>query len=141
MPAFVNQVKTDTYDASDDPAPSCASSSSKKLHSVSDSGNRTRGSSLKKCRKLSKQIFLRYLHFLKPLCQRVRERRSGSRVGTFTARLHGERNWDCSTSTSPQVRVANSCDNWRRSCDSESSIYEAVLHCKRTVGMLVPNNL
>nr|XP_017239266.1 PREDICTED: probable membrane-associated kinase regulator 6 [Daucus carota subsp. sativus] len=96
VPAFVNQVKTDAYDASDDPAPSCASasSSSKKLHSVSES-----------------------------------------------ARLHGERNWDCSTSTSPQVRVANSCDNWRRSCDSESSIYEAVLHCKRTVGMLVPNNL
>ncbi|XP_017239266.2 probable membrane-associated kinase regulator 6 [Daucus carota subsp. sativus] len=58
VPAFVNQVKTDAYDASDDPAPSCASasSSSKKLHSVSESGNRTRGSSLKKCRKLSKII-------------------------------------------------------------------------------------
>nr|XP_017239265.1 PREDICTED: probable membrane-associated kinase regulator 6 [Daucus carota subsp. sativus] len=66
--------------------------------------------------------------------QRVRERRSGSRVGTFTARLHGERNWDCSTSTSPRVRVANSSDNWRRSCDSKSCIYEAVLHCKRTIG-------
>ncbi|XP_017239269.1 probable membrane-associated kinase regulator 6 [Daucus carota subsp. sativus] len=92
VPVFVNQVKADAYDASDDPAPSCASasSSSKKLHSVSDSGNRTRSSSLKKCRKLSKQIFLKYLDFLKPLCQRVRERRFGSRVGTFTARLHGE---------------------------------------------------
>ncbi|KAL1822248.1 hypothetical protein ACET3Z_009026 [Daucus carota] len=133
VPVFVNQVKADAYD---DPAPSCASasSSSKKLHSVSDSGNRTRGSSLKKCQKLSKQIFLKYLDFLKPLCQRVRERRSGSRVGTFTARLHGERNWDCSASTSTRVRVANSSDNWRRSCDSESSIYEAVLHCKRTIG-------
>ncbi|XP_017239267.1 probable membrane-associated kinase regulator 6 [Daucus carota subsp. sativus] len=90
VPVFVNQVKADAYDASKDPIPSSASasSSSKKLRSVSDSGNRTRCSSLKKCRKLSRQIFLKYLDLFKPLCQR------GSRVGTFTARLHGERNWE-----------------------------------------------
>lgn len=133
VPVFLKQVKTDAYDASDptktSPSPSCIS---EKLHS--DSGSRTRSSSFRKCRKLSKQMFLKYMDFLRPLCQRVRGRKSGSRVGTCTTRLHGEKTWPCSASTSPQESVAFSADNWRRSCDSESSIYEAVLHCKRTIG-------
>ncbi|KAH9677494.1 putative membrane-associated kinase regulator 6 [Citrus sinensis] len=37
--------------------------------------------------------------------------------------------------TSPRTSVAYSVDdNWRKSCDSDSSIYEAVLHCKRSIG-------
>lgn len=33
---------------------------------------------------------------------------------------------------SPTTSEACGVDTWRRSCDSESSIYEAVLHCKKT---------
>lgn len=132
MPFFVKQIKADAYDhASDSTKTPCPSFPAEKLNS----GNKIRCSSLKKCRKLTKKIFQKYLDFVRPLCQRVRGRRSGSRVGIFTSRLHGERNWDCSASTSPRVSVAYSADNWRMSCDSESSIHEAVLHCKRTVGM------
>ncbi|CAA0812960.1 Probable membrane-associated kinase regulator 6 [Striga hermonthica] len=38
---------------------------------------------------------------------------------------------------SPRASLAWSSadDDWRRSCDSESSIYEAVMHCKRTQGI------
>lgn len=35
---------------------------------------------------------------------------------------------------SPTTSEACAVDDWRRSCDSESSIYEAVLHCKKTIG-------
>lgn len=133
VPVFVKQVKADASDPTKtSPSPSCIS---EKLHS--DSGSRTRSSSMRKCRKLSKQMFLKYLDFLRPLCQRVRGRKSGSRVGTCTTRLHGEKTWPSSASTSPRASVA---DNWRRSCDSESSIYEAVLYCKRTIGKLQPIN-
>lgn len=134
MPFFVKQLKKDAYDHHGSDSTKtlpCPSFSPEKL----SSGNRIRCSSLRKCRKLTKKIFQKYVDFLRPLCQRVRGRRSGCRVGTFTSRMHGERNWDCSASTSPRVSVAYSADNWRMSCDSESSIHEAVLHCKRTVGM------
>lgn len=135
MPFFVKQFKAaDAYDHGSDSTKTlpCPSFSPEKL----SSGNRIRCSSLRKCRKLTKKIFQKYVDFLRPLCQRVRGRRSGCRVGTFTSRMHGERNWEyCSASTSPRVSVAYSADNWRMSCDSESSIHEAVLHCKRTVGM------
>ncbi|KAK1366538.1 putative membrane-associated kinase regulator 6 [Heracleum sosnowskyi] len=133
MPFFVTQLKADAYHHGSDSTKNlaCPSFSPEKL----SSGTRNRCSSLRKCRKLTKKIFQKYVDFLRPLCQRVRGRRSGSRVGTFTSRMHGERNWDCSASTSPRVSVAYSADNWRMSCDSESSIHEAVLHCKRTVGM------
>lgn len=132
MPLFVKQLKADAFDASDSnpnsPISSCAP---EKLHS----GKRFRSSSLRRCRMLSKRIFQKYLDFLRPLCQRVRGRRSGSRVGITDARLQEVRNWEYSAATSPRASVAYSADNWRRSCDSESSIYEAVLHCKRTIGM------
>ncbi|KAL1813766.1 hypothetical protein ACET3Z_023831 [Daucus carota] len=133
MPFFVKQLKADAHDHASDSTKNlqCPLFSSEKLKS----GTRIRCSSLKKCRKLTKKIFQKYVNLIRPLCQRVRGRRSGSRVGTFTSRMHGERNWDCSASTSPRASVAYSADTYRMSCDSESSIQEAVLHCKRTVGM------
>ncbi|KAL4574787.1 hypothetical protein LXL04_021625 [Taraxacum kok-saghyz] len=59
---------------------------------------------------------------------------SGPNVG-----IRMTRSWDSDSAKmlgfegtlSPRVSEA---DNWRRSCDSESSIYEAVLHCKKTIG-------
>lgn len=37
--------------------------------------------------------------------------------------------------SSPKISVSYSKEDWRVSCDSEISIYNAVLHCKRSIGM------
>ncbi|CAI9092340.1 OLC1v1027542C1 [Oldenlandia corymbosa var. corymbosa] len=110
--------------------------------SSSSSSNRVRCASLRRCKRLSERI----LGFLKPICQKLQGRGScTSRVASIGSSsggglMHeerhetGRRSWEYySPATSPRTSVAWSVDhNWRRSCDSESSIYEAVLHCKRT---------
>ncbi|XAR71676.1 hypothetical protein NMG60_11018061 [Bertholletia excelsa] len=92
-----------------------------------------RCSSLKKHKRFSKMI-LKYLDFLRPLCRKLRGRRSGSRIEAVETRMQEVDKWLCSPATSPRTSVEYSVDQWRRSCDSESSIYEAVLHCKRSIG-------
>ncbi|KAL3342188.1 hypothetical protein AABB24_026290 [Solanum stoloniferum] len=87
--------------------------------------------SLRRCRSLSRRILLKYFDFLRPFCQKIRR---CSRIGRCRSSSGKEvmKKWEyCSAATSPRTSVAYSVDNWRRSCDSESSIYEAVLHCKR----------
>ncbi|CAF1699263.1 unnamed protein product [Brassica oleracea var. botrytis] len=98
----------------------------------------------RKLRRVSKCVLLRYLDFLTPLCKRLRRCRSaGSSGGTgFDARittLSRSRVYSEETTSSPRVSVADDC-YWRRSCDSESSIYEAVLHCKKSFGKLLTYN-
>ncbi|XP_059302417.1 probable membrane-associated kinase regulator 6 [Lycium ferocissimum] len=86
-------------------------------------------------------IFQKLLDFLKPLCQKIRCANFGckSNSSISTRSVEGimyNKNWESSqgTSVTPRTSIANySEDDWRRSCDSESSIYEAVLHCKRTI--------
>ncbi|KAL3521586.1 hypothetical protein ACH5RR_019735 [Cinchona calisaya] len=100
------------------------------------SSNRVRCSSLRRCKRLSKRIFQKYLDFLRPFCQKLRGHGSAtSRVASISSSNEGMmiKNVEFySPAASPRTSVAWSADNWRRSCDSESSIYEAVLHCKRT---------
>ncbi|GLT35853.1 hypothetical protein SLA2020_102700 [Shorea laevis] len=91
-------------------------------------------SSLRKCRKMSKQLFLKYLDFLRPLYQRIRGCNSSDKAKGVDARVKVMKNGVYSAKTSPRISLAYSADNWRKSCDSESSIYEAVLHCKRSIG-------
>ncbi|KAJ4867200.1 putative membrane-associated kinase regulator 6 [Raphanus sativus] len=94
--------------------------------------------SCRKLKRVSKWVLLRYLDFLTPLCKRLRRCRSaGSHGGTgFDARIRSKtlsrsRVYSEETTSSPRISVADDC-YWRRSCDSESSIYEAVLHCKKS---------
>ncbi|KAI4319972.1 hypothetical protein MLD38_033502 [Melastoma candidum] len=85
------------------------------------------------CQGLPKQIFLKYLNFLKPLYRIFRRQRLSSRL-KFS---HGMRNWvypEESPSSSPRISSAFSADDWRKSSFSECSIYEAVLHCKKSIG-------
>ncbi|KAI9188492.1 hypothetical protein LWI28_012546 [Acer negundo] len=102
-------------------------------------------SSLRKCRKLSKRLFQKYLNFLvKPLYRRIRGSGGGRSSSSTTSRANHQNgdhhhsrvhSWVYSAETSPRISVAYSADDcWRKSCDSESSIYEAVLHCKRSIG-------
>ncbi|KAJ6677227.1 MEMBRANE-ASSOCIATED KINASE REGULATOR 6-RELATED [Salix viminalis] len=70
-----------------------------------------------------------------PFFRRIRGHRSSSRAESIDSKVQAMKNWVCSAETSPRISVANSSDDcWRRSCDSDSSIYEAVLHCKRSNG-------
>ncbi|KAD7480483.1 hypothetical protein E3N88_03619 [Mikania micrantha] len=73
---------------------------------------KSRSLSLRKCNKLPKMIIQKYMDLVRPFWCRMR--RDSSRV----------ENWECSSGAS----------NTRR-CDFESSIHEAVVHCKRTIGM------
>lgn len=97
-------------------------------------------SSCRKLRRVSKWVLLKYLDFLTPLCRRLKRCRSvgskgsigmDSRIRVTTSSR--SRVYSDETSTSPRISVADDY-YWRRSCDSESSIYEAVLHCKKSFG-------
>ncbi|GMJ06487.1 MEMBRANE-ASSOCIATED KINASE REGULATOR 6 [Hibiscus trionum] len=130
MPFFVNDSKIETYRVSDlnstlPTATTCASD----LDVPQSKTNRHR------CRRLSKRIFSKYLNFLRPLYRSVlRRNKSNVRAESVDARGQVRKNWLYSTATSPRISVAYSADEWRKSCDSESSIYEAVLHCKKSIG-------
>ncbi|XP_006280969.2 probable membrane-associated kinase regulator 6 [Capsella rubella] len=94
-------------------------------------------SSCRKLRRVSKWVLLKYLDFLTPLCRRLRRCRSAgpnigmdSRIRVTTSSRSRVYSSD-ETTSSPRISVADDY-NWRRSCDSESSIYEAVLHCKKS---------
>lgn len=133
MPLFVDQMKMEAFDAPDSALPLPASLHGSKL--VVQGSKQTNRTSLRRCRKLSKRIFQKYLDFLRPLYQRIRGRRSSSRAEGGNSRVHVMNSWVYSAETSPRTSVAYSVDdNWRKSCDSDSSIYEAVLHCKRSIG-------
>lgn len=115
MPFFVNPLKVEAHNESySHPTTPTSSRAQKTLHSA----RKIHCSSLSRCRSLSKRIFEKYLDFIRPMCGKSRGRRS------------------CSRNEAVDSTVAYSSDNWRRSCDSDCSIYEAVLHCKRSIGML-----
>lgn len=117
VPFFVNPLKMETCNGSySTPTTPISSHAQETMHSA----RKIRCLSLSRCRCLSKQIFQKYLDFIRPVCEKLRGRRS------------------CSRNEADDTTVAYSVDNWRRSCDSDSSIYEAVLHCKRSIGM--PNS-
>ncbi|CAI8593917.1 unnamed protein product [Vicia faba] len=99
----------------------------------------SRSPSLKRCRTLSKRslnfLIQKYLNFLKPLCRKLRGQTPGSSKHENgvkrTQSVKNNRGNYCESS--PRISVAYSADNWRMSCDSDSSIHEAVLHCKRSI--------
>ncbi|CAK8532886.1 unnamed protein product [Lathyrus sativus] len=94
----------------------------------------SRSPSLKRCRTLSRRMFQKYLNFLKPLCRKLRGQKSGSKHENGMKRTQSVKNYRGNyCESSPRISVAYSTDYPRMSCDSDSSIYEAVLHCKRSI--------
>ncbi|XP_022738466.1 probable membrane-associated kinase regulator 6 isoform X2 [Durio zibethinus] len=130
MPFFVNPLKMEVLEVSGSTSTLPASSHAPNLVVPASKTNRP----LRRGRRLSKRIFLKYLDFLRPLYRRIRGRKSSSRAESVDARVQVRKNWVYSAETSPRISVAYSADEWRKSCDSESSIYEAVLHCKKSIG-------
>ncbi|CAI9274100.1 unnamed protein product [Lactuca saligna] len=94
---------------------------------------KSRSMMLRRCNRLPKRIIQKYMDLVQPIWCRLRRGRSDS------SRVQGVENWECSSAygPGPGPRTSGACwvDNRRRSCDSESSIHEAVVHCKRTIGM------
>ncbi|KAK8657236.1 hypothetical protein V6N13_035487 [Hibiscus sabdariffa] len=132
MPFFVNSSKNDTYRVSDSISTLPTTNSCAPDRTVPPSKTNHPSS-----RRLSKRIFSKYLNFLRPLYRTMlRGRKSSGRAESVDARGQGRKNWLHSTATSPRISVAYSADEWRKSCDSECSIYEAVLHCKKSIGMV-----
>lgn len=128
MPLFVDALK----DSDSDSASALPPSREPKLGLPA---SKLKCSSLRRCQRMSRQLFSKYLDFLRPIYQRIRGCKSSERAKGVDARVQAMRNWIYSTEASPRISVACSADDWRRkSCDSESSIYEAVLHCKRSIG-------
>ncbi|KFK26890.1 hypothetical protein AALP_AA8G306900 [Arabis alpina] len=104
-------------------------------------GLKSKSSSSSSCRKLrrvSKWVLLKYLDFFTPLCRRLRRCSSAGSPGSIgmdtrirVTTSSRSRVYSDETTLSPRISVADDY-YWRRSCDSESSIYEAVLHCKKS---------
>ncbi|XP_004515108.1 probable membrane-associated kinase regulator 6 [Cicer arietinum] len=135
MPFFVeSSFNMEPYDSSSKSNSNLPSSSLSHVpKNVVPIGN-SKCPSLKRCRTLSRRIFLKYLNFLKPLCRRLRSQNSGSKhenVVKRTQSVKNSRGHYCQSS--PRISVAYSADDSRVSCDSDISIYEAVLHCKRSI--------
>lgn len=100
-------------------------------------------SSMRRSRRIfvSKRLLQKYLNFLRPLYRRIRgggQGKSGAKSlsGEKRAQMGKSRVYSSETA-SPRISVAYSAPDeccWRKSCDSDTSIYEAVLHCKRSIG-------
>ncbi|KAI4352944.1 hypothetical protein L6164_007148 [Bauhinia variegata] len=131
MPIFVDSLKMEAYEDSDSNL-SLPSSSHAPKSGVPIAHSRC--PSLKRCRTLSRSIIQKYFNFLRPLCRKLRGHKSSSKSqSAVDRRAEAVKSRGYYSETSPRISVAYSADNWRKSCDSESSIYEAVLHCKRSI--------
>ncbi|EXC05932.1 hypothetical protein L484_014200 [Morus notabilis] len=138
MPLFLDPLKMEAYEASSTTSTQNLPNSSHSPITGVPAGN-SDCSSLRRCRRLSRRIIQKYLNFLRPLYRKIRgHNKAGSKAaGHVEKRVQGGKNRVYSSeSASPRISVAYSADDyWRKSCDSDSSIYEAVLHCKRSIGI------
>lgn len=87
---------------------------------------------LRKWRKFSKRILQKSLGYLRPFHRRIKVSRKSNKVDDFDRRLCDVTSWRSSPQASPQQSA--SCSQGA-SYDIESSINEAILHCKRSIGM------
>uniref|UniRef100_A0A2P2QBE9 Membrane-associated kinase regulator 6 n=1 Tax=Rhizophora mucronata TaxID=61149 RepID=A0A2P2QBE9_RHIMU len=131
IPVFVDpSKKRSNVDVSDSTSAIPRSSDAPKI--VSSSSKVPCCSPLRRCRSVSKQIFQKYLDFFRPLYRKIRGHRASSRTDPIDTKVQVVKSWVYSAETSPRISVAYCTDDWQKSCDSESAIYEAVLHCKRS---------
>lgn len=132
LPLFVDPLKLKSCEASN---PTASLSPPVHVKRTVMPENKLRSPSLRQCRQLSRRIFRKYLHLFRPLVQIMRGRRTGPKAeDARSAKSQAIKNSVYPVECSPRISTAYSADEWRRSCDSESSIYEAVLHCKRSIG-------
>lgn len=81
-------------------------------------------------RKSSKRILQNCFGYLRPLCHKIPGSRRSTRVDDIDRRARQVKSWSKSPRASPGITYSSTdC------CDIENSIYEAVLHCKRSIGI------
>lgn len=83
-----------------------------------------------KSRKSAWQVLRSSFRFLKQLCQRAGGSRKSTRVGDFGKTEWEVKSGSISVQASPKSVIGDLCDH-------ENPIYEAVLHCKRSIGILM----
>lgn len=88
----------------------------------------------KKGLKSSKSTFYECFGCFRPLCRRVGGSRKSIRVDDIDRRLWEAQTWRTSWQPSLQQSASYSNGEW---CHMESSIREAVLYCKRSIGILI----
>ncbi|GAB2227646.1 hypothetical protein Droror1_Dr00009473 [Drosera rotundifolia] len=103
-----------------------ASDSTPTKRSLTGKSSNLKARKLSSSKSLSKQILVMYREFLKRLYRKICRQRSLSKVRAEVSCKNSPR-------MSPRTSVGSSAGYSRRSCVSESSIYDAVLHCKRTI--------
>lgn len=130
LPVFANPVKIKSYEANFDLNRTPSSSSLPSKFCTPE--NKIHSPSLRRRQRMSKQVFHKYFQLFRPLCQIIRRCRLSSRKED--SRAQASRKCAHLADSSPRLSSAYSVDNWRRSCDSDISINEAVLHCKRSIG-------
>lgn len=80
---------------------------------------------------LSKRVLQKCFRCLIPCCRKVGTSRKSSRVDDIDRNLWKVKSWNDSPQASPPVCTTYSVGDWH---DVDSSIYEAILHCKRSIG-------
>ncbi|GKU96839.1 hypothetical protein SLEP1_g10030 [Rubroshorea leprosula] len=85
---------------------------------------------LRRWRKSTGQLLRNLFGCLRPFCHEAGCSRKSIRVDDIDRRVQQVRSWSPSPQASPQPSTVCSADD---RCDLESLIYEAVLHCKRSI--------
>ncbi|OMP08542.1 hypothetical protein COLO4_06371 [Corchorus olitorius] len=85
---------------------------------------------LRRWRKSTQKILRNLFGHLRPSCRKVGCLRKSIRVDDIDRRTWRAKSWNSSPQASPQQSTARSMGD---SCHLENSIYEAVLHCKRSI--------
>ncbi|GAV69903.1 hypothetical protein CFOL_v3_13403 [Cephalotus follicularis] len=119
--------------------PSCSNSDSTSVMLDSSSSSiktvviqaPTRGHILRRWRKASDQVLQKCCQYVRSFFFKVGCSRKCIRVDDIDRRVWEARSLSNSPQASPLPTIACSVGDW---CDTESSIYEAVLHCKRSIG-------
>ncbi|KAF3439942.1 hypothetical protein FNV43_RR18220 [Rhamnella rubrinervis] len=92
------------------------------------------GCFLGRWRKVSKRIlqkFFGHLIVVLPLCHKIEGPKKSSKVDDIGRRTQAVKSWNNSPQISPRLSRVYSAGDWY---DIESSINDAVLHCKRSIG-------
>nr|XP_043632417.1 probable membrane-associated kinase regulator 6 [Erigeron canadensis] len=151
VPLFLKPLDVGIYNSSSNSTP--ISPMSPNTLEKSRSLERSRSLSFRRYKRLPKRVVQKYLNLVRLIWLRMRRGRCDAnalqrvqRTNTWefsgTIEACGSDNWSRSwvlespksCASSPRITDAYGVDNCRRSCDSECSIYEAVLHCKKTIG-------
>ncbi|XP_019177191.1 PREDICTED: probable membrane-associated kinase regulator 6 [Ipomoea nil] len=126
-PLFAQPIKYDSFDCTFD-SPEQPTKQDQ-VHSFDE----IRCATLKRCERLSRRIFCKYLDVIMPICRNCEDSDSRTDEEALERRRGRYMNFLAWFQPTRQSAVTYSIDNWHRFCDSECSIHEAVLHCKKPI--------